>query len=438
MSTEFSEEFRQLATTLWESLLGVAPGVFLLLLGVWLAYLVAKKVALRTLVGFAERSRVKWDDILVEQRVFHRLVPLAPLLVLQWGVRFLPELPQGIVELVETLTLSLVVLVTVRSFSALLSSTNEIYRRYSPTAERPIKGYIQVVQVISYIIAGLLIVSFLVGKSPLILLSGLGAMTAVLLLIFRDSLLSLVAGVQLTQNDSIRVGDWIEMPQFGADGDVIEVALNAVTVQNWDRTFSMIPTHKFLEHSFKNWRGMTESGGRRIKRPIHLDMNSIRFLTDEEVQNLRKIRVLRKYIDEKLAEITTYNECEVPPEFIGEEVNVRKLTNVGTFRAYITAYLREHKGIRQDMIFLIRQLEPSPKGLPIEIYVFCNDIRWVFYEGIQADIFDHLLSVVPKFGLRVFQEPTGLDFAAALSRGSSTAAPSLPAEGAPQKVLAEQ
>ena len=401
-------------------------GLLLLLLALYFTHLLTNRIGLRALVGFAERSSVKWDDILVEQRVFHRLVPLAPLIVLQLGIPWVPHLPEGVVELIQTLALCFLVLIGSRGFSALLSSANEIYRRYSPSADRPIKGYIQVVQVLTYIIAGLLIVSFLVGRSPLILLSGLGAMTAVLLLIFRDSLLSLVAGIQLTQNDLIRVNDWIEMPQFGADGDVIEVALNVVTVQNWDRTLTVIPTHKFLEHSFKNWRGMTNSGGRRIKRSIFLDMNSIRFLTPAEIDQLRSVRVLQNYLDEKLREITDHNETKVPREFAREEVNFRQLTNIGTFRAYITAYLREHPQIHQEMIFLIRQLQPTPQGLPLEIYVFSKDIRWVHYEGIQADIFDHLLAVIPKFGLRIFQEPTGSDFAQLRNLPSSLPSLSVP------------
>jgi miniconductance mechanosensitive channel len=246
-----------------------------------------------------------------------------------------------------------------------------------------------------------------------IFLSGLGAMTAVLLLIFRDTLLSLVAGVQITTNDLLRVGDWIEMPQFAADGDVVDIALNSVTVQNWDRTLSVIPTHKFLEHSFKNWRGMTESGGRRIKRAVHIDQTTIRYLDDDEVERFASWQLLGEYVGRKREEIAAFNREHAPPE--GTVPHVRRLTNVGTFRAYLIEYLKAHPGIRKDMTFLVRQLAPGPQGLPIEIYVFTADTRWAFYEATQADIFDHVLATIPEFGLRVYQQPGGADVQRALA-----------------------
>jgi len=225
--------------------------------------------------------------------------------------------------------------------------------------------------------------------------------------VFRDTLLSLVAGIQLTGNDLIRVGDWIEMPQFNADGDVVDIALNTVKVQNWDRTFTVIPTHRFLEQSFKNWRGMQASGGRRIKRSVLLDMSSIRFLEPDEVDDLRRFAVLRPYFDAKLREIDAWTEDH--PEAREDPVNARRLTNVGTFRAYVAAYLRGRPDIRHDMTFLVRQLDPTPEGLPLEVYVFVADTRWAVYEGIQSDVFDHLLAILPEFGLRVFQQPSGAD-----------------------------
>jgi miniconductance mechanosensitive channel len=243
-------------------------------------------------------------------------------------------------------------------------------------------------------------------------------MTAVLLLVFRDTLLSLVAGIQITTNDLLRPGDWIEMPQFQADGDVIDIALNSVTVQNWDRTLSVIPTHKFLEHSFKNWRGMSESGGRRIKRAFHVDQTTIRFLTDDEVEAFGRWELLGDYIAGKTGELRAHNESRSEARGTGGNVvpHQRRLTNIGTLRAYVIAYLRAHPGIHQDMTFLVRQLAPGPHGLPIEVYVFTSDIRWPVYEGIQADIFDHLLATVPEFGLRVFQNPSGADVAALAGR----------------------
>jgi miniconductance mechanosensitive channel len=301
--------------------------------------------------------------------------------------------------------------------SALLTATNAIYQRFSVSVGRPIKGYLQVLQVVTYGVAGILVISQLMDKSPLFFLSGLGAMTAVLLLIFRDTLLSLVAGIQLTSNDLIRVGDWIEMPNFNADGDVIDIALNVVKVQNWDRTVTMIPTHKFLEHSFKNWRGMFDSGGRRIMRSIHIDMSTVRFLTPDEIARFKRIIVLKSYIEAKIDEVERYNREVIPPDVADVKVNQRALTNLGTFRAYVTDYLRNHPQIHKELTFLVRQLEPTPQGIPIQIYVFTTDTRWGFYEGIQADIFDHLLAVMPEFGLRVFQQPAGSDLRRLVDEG---------------------
>jgi miniconductance mechanosensitive channel len=252
-------------------------------------------------------------------------------------------------------------------------------------------------------------------RSPVIFLSGLGAMTAVLLLVFRDTILSLVAGVQMTTNDLIRVGDWIEMPQFQADGDVVAINLNSITVQNWDRTLTVIPAHKFLEHSFRNWRGMQESGGRRIKRAFHVDQTTVRFLTDEEVERFERWELLGDYIRRKREEVEAHNREHPSREGEVEMPHQRRLTNVGTLRAYLIEYLRNHPGVRQDMILLVRQLEPGPEGLPIEIYVFSADTRWVQHEGLQADIFDHILAMVPEFGLRVYQKPSGADLHGALA-----------------------
>src|SRR5690606_7343772 len=299
-----------------------------------------------------------------------------------------------------------------RAFSALLTAVNEIYTRYPRAKDRPIKGYLQVVSIVAHLVAAILIIATLLDRSPVVLFSGLGAMTAILMLVFRDSILSLVAGVQLTANDLVRVGDWIEMPQFGADGDVIDIALNSVSVQNWDKTVTVIPTHKFLEHSFKNWRGMFETGGRRIKRAIHVDMSTIRFLTDEEVEHFGRYALLQDYIAQKKKELEEYNRAQQVGD--GVIANARRLPNIGTLRAYIIHYLRQHPHIHQDMTALVRQLAPTPEGLPLEIYVFTNDTRWAVYEGIQADIFDHILAMVPQFGLRVFQKPSGQDIVSAL------------------------
>lgn len=372
-----------------------------------IALVVVRRIVLHIGARVIKRSATFWDDILYGEAFLHRLSWAVPLLIVYQGVPFVPHLPEAIGTLLQRLAVACLVLVAVRALAALLTGINTIYNRYPSARQRPIKGYLQVANVVAHLIAVILILAALMDRSPVIFFSGIGAMTAILLLIFRDTLLSLVAGVQLTSNDLIRVGDWIEMPQFGADGDVIDIALNSVRVQNWDRTFTVIPTHKFLEHSFKNWRGMQESGGRRIKRSVNIDMSTIRFLTDDEIERFGRFVLLEKYIADKLKELAEYDrEHAVEP---GTIANARRLTNVGTLRAYIVHYLRQHPHIHQRMTFLVRQLQPTPEGLPLEIYVFSSDIAWANYEGIQADIFDHILSMVPEFGMRVFQSPSGAD-----------------------------
>jgi miniconductance mechanosensitive channel len=254
------------------------------------------------------------------------------------------------------------------------------------------------------------IITILSDRSPVVFLSGLGALTAVLMLVFRDTILSLVASVQIMSNDMIRIGDWVEMPQANADGDVIDIALHTVKIQNWDKTISAIPTHRFISESFKNWRGMSESGGRRIKRALYLDLNSVHFLGDAEIEHLSRHEFLRAYMREKRQALAAVNErTPSDPDVIPER---RRLTNVGTFRAYVKHYLRNHPRVHQDLTLLVRQLAPGPKGLPLEIYCFTNDTAWASYEGIQADIFDHLIAILPEFGLRAYQEPAGRDFQA--------------------------
>ena len=258
-----------------------------------------------------------------------------------------------------------------------------------------------------YSVGSIVAIALLIERSPLLLLSSLGALMAVLTLVFKDTLLSLVASVQLTTNDMVRVGDWIEMPQVHADGDVIDIALHTVKVQNWDKTITTIPTYRLISDSFKNWRGMRESGGRRIKRAINIDLASIRFITSQERTSLRRFTLLRDYLDAKQAEIDVWNASH--PERANEPVNARRLTNIGCFRAYVQAYLKAHPGVHQDMTLMVRQMPPEPTGVPLEIYCFASTIVWAEYEGIQSDIFDHLFAILPEFGLRVYQQPAGWD-----------------------------
>ncbi len=371
------------------------------------AFVLTQRYLVALLGQLGRRTRFVWDEALHERRFFRRLAWAVPLLIIRTGLPYLPLLPDAITMVVQRLIAGGMLLVIAAAIGSFVAAVGDVYARSPHAATRPIKGYLQAIVLVVYIVVAIVVTATLIGRDPLLILGGLGAASAVLLLVFRDTLLSLVAGIQLTGNDLIRVGDWIEMPQFNADGDVVDIALNTVKVQNWDRTFTVIPTHRFLEHSFKNWRGMQASGGRRIMRSVVIDMSSIRFLEPHEVAALRRFTLLCPYFDAKLADIGAWAERH--PEAAAHPVNARRLTNVGTFRAYVTAYLRNRPDIRDDMTFLVRQLDPTPEGLPIQLYVFVADTRWDVYEGVQADVFDHLLAIVQEFGLRVFQQPSGTD-----------------------------
>jgi miniconductance mechanosensitive channel len=289
-----------------------------------------------------------------------------------------------------------------------LNAAQDIYGSFEVSREIPIRSFVQALKIVIYFTGGVFLISIVLNKTPVYFLSGLGAMTAVLMLIFKDAILGFVAGIQLTVNKMVSHGDWIEMPRYGADGDVLEITLTTVKVQNWDKTITMIPTYALIGESFKNWRGMQESGGRRIKRAVNINLNTIKFCTEEMLERFSKIRYIPDYIEKKRKEFAEYNtELQVDDSRLA---NSRQLTNIGTFRAYVVSYLRNHPMINQDMTFLIRQLKPTEYGLPIEIYVFCKDIAWANYEATQADIFDHIFAVLPEFDLNVYQIPAGSDF----------------------------
>jgi miniconductance mechanosensitive channel len=374
-----------------------------------LADIVANRGVIAVIRRFVKRTSVTWDNTIVEHKVVDRLVHLIPAVIVFTGITFVPGLPEGVIVVFRNVAVGYMALMLTMALSSLLSAANAIYADSPMAKERPLKGFIQLVQIVVWVFGGVMIFAAVLNKSPLLLLSGFGAMTAILLLIFRDTILSLVASVQLTAQDMVRVGDWIEMPQFGADGDVIDVQLHTVKVQNWDKTITTIPTHRLIAESFKNWRGMSQTGGRRVKRPIYIDLSSVRFLTGEEIERFRRFALLVDYIDGKERELADYNE-NLERE-VDAEVNQRRLTNVGTFRAYAFNYLRNHPKVRQDLTLLVRQLAPGPDGLPLEIYCFTNTTAWAEYEDIQSDIFDHLLAIVPEFGLRVYQRPAGSDVA---------------------------
>jgi miniconductance mechanosensitive channel len=380
------------------SILGVLAVISLL------AFYITEKIILTLLTRMFRKTSTDLDDILVNRNVFNRLAYLVPALIFY---NFAYAAPQFTV-IIQRASLSLMALSGLLVINAFLSALSDIYEKTKYSERMHIKSYIQITKLIVNILGVVVIVAILIDKNVVWLLSGLGAMTAVLLLIFKDTILSLVASLQISSNDLFKIGDWIEAPQFGADGDVIDIALHAVKIQNWDKTISIIPTHKLIDSAFRNWRGMSESGGRRIKRSLFIDMNSIRLCTEELLEKFTHFELLKDYIEQKAKEVADHNKSNSINT--AELINGRRLTNVGTFRAYIEAYLRNNSKIHPEMTFLIRQLEPTARGLPIQIYVFTNDTDWVRYEGIQADIFDHFLAIIPEFRLKVFQSPTGKDF----------------------------
>ncbi len=406
----------------WPTVAGALAALAVL---AWIANWAASRLFTGAVRRVASRTRSTWDDRLIERKVFARVAQVAPALVIYAGIG--PALGVAGIDVaaadgglaaalwtaVRRGCAAFVVFVAARAFKGFLDAVNDIYNdAYAQAKSRPVKGYLQVLSLLAYLAAAIAAAAVLAGRSPVVFLSGLGALAAVLMLVFKDTILSLVASVQIMSNDMVRIGDWVSMPQANADGDVVDVALHTVKVQNWDKTISTIPTHKFISESFKNWRGMSESGGRRIKRSLRIDMGSVRFLTDGELAALSRRETLRDYMREKRSELERHNaggaggDADAEPE-------LRRLTNLGTFRAYVHRYLEAHPATHKDMTLLVRQLAPGPEGVPIEIYCFSNDTAWANYEAFQADVFDHLIAVLPEFGLKVFQRPTGQDFAIA-------------------------
>lgn len=393
MQTEYTQEAIGLAIVF------LIAGIVHLIIRYWIIKLLHK---------LDERTDTEWYAVILKHKLPQRALFMVPLIIIYNGMGLVPEIHTVVTDFVMRIAAATMILVGARVFDALFSSIHTLYLMRPIEDQTPIKSYIQLAKVIVYVLAGFFIISSLADKSPWFFLSGIGAIMAVILLLFRDTLLSLVASVQLTNNDLIRQGDWIEMPQFNADGDVIDIALNTVRVQNWDKTITVIPTHKFLEHSFRNWRGMQEAGGRRIMRSINIDISTVRFLKQHEIERLGTSHLLKNYISKKMDEVHSYNKEHLQTSS-STITNGRWLTNIGTFRAYIIEYLKKHPRSNKDLFMLVRQLEPTEKGLPLQIYLFTDTTAWGEYEGIQADIFDHIMAVAPEFGLRVFQEPSGYD-----------------------------
>jgi len=390
-------------------LLPPVTGSLALLIAALIVHLLVRNIVVRAVQAVAKKSRVTWDDALIRHKVISRLVQVVPGLIIFSGVPFVPGLPDAVVQLTRNVATGYMALMLTMSLTALLGAANTIYSSLPVAKTRPLKGFVQLLQIVIWVVGTVLIIAAVLDRSPVLLLGGFGAMTAILLLVFKDTILSLVASVQLTAQDMVRVGDWVEMPQFGADGDVVDVQLHTVKVQNWDKTITTIPTHRLISDSFRNWRGMSEAGARRIKRAISLDISSIRFQRPDEIEYFKRFVLLKEYITAKEQELNEYN-ASLGAEF-DEAVNQRRLTNVGTFRAYAFNYLKNHPRIHKGMTLMVRQLAPGAEGLPLEIYCFTNTTVWTEYEDIQADIFDHLLAVVSEFGLRLYQKPAGSDLA---------------------------
>lgn len=392
----------------------------LLIVAALLADRITRRGLLQFIRGLLLATPNRYDEALLDLGAISRLAHVVPALVIYLGIPQIPGLAEGVIIVTRNVASAYMILTVALAVSALLSAIDEVYERVDPerARQKPIKGYLQLIKIIVFIVAAILGIAVLIDRSPLLLLSGLGAMTAVLMLVFKDTILSFVAAVQLSSNDMLRVGDWLEMPSLNADGDVIDIALHTVKVQNWDKTITTIPTWRLINEPFKNWRGMSESGGRRIKRALYIDQTSVRFLTDDERQRLRRFALIDDYLERKRAQLEAYNQVLLAEG--KDPVNTRRVTNLGTFRAYITEYLRAHPDIHKDMTLMVRQLQPGATGLPLEIYCFTNTTAWVDYEGIQADIFDHLYAIVREFDLRVFQEPTGQDLRAWRGGGESS------------------
>lgn len=386
-------------------------GLGMLLLCV-LSNAVTKLVILRVVHRVVARTKATWDDMLVARGVFTRLSHLVPGLIIYYGAFLFPS--DRFTDGLRRLALAYIALGVAWSLHALLNAAQDIYKKLPYSASRPITGYAQTLQLLVWFGAAVFGIASLLDKSPAGFLTGLGALSAVLMLVFRDSIMGLVAGIQITANDMVRIGDWIAMPRFGADGDVVDITLHTVKIRNWDKTISTIPTHALINDSFQNWRGMQEAGGRRIQRALMIDLQSVRFCDDALLSRLDEVVLLREYLQRRREEVEAWNREK---GLRGDcPINGRRLTNLGTFRAYVEAYLHEHPKLHQrGMTFLVRQLAPTEKGVPLEIYVFANEIRWVPYEGIQADIFDHLFAAVSWFDLRLFQAPAGGDVRAALA-----------------------
>ena len=376
-----------------------------------LAYIIAKHVVVRGIRHLITKLKFANHDIMSQHSVIRRIANIVPAIVIMNGIVTVPHLSAKMVSFVQMAAQAFIFLTIALAIGELLNIFNLVYQRNPKSRNKPIKGYLQLIKLIIFIVCGLMILGTFLKKDVFTLLAGFGAMAAVLMLVFQNTILSLVASVQISSYDMVRIGDWIEMPSLNADGDVIDMSLHTITVQNFDKTFTTIPTNKLVTDTFKNWRGMSQAGVRRIKRSLYIDQSSVHFMSEAEQSKLKEFLLLDQYLDHKSTELIEFNQklSNTSP------CNQRRLTNIGTFRAYVELYLNQHPNISKHQSLIVRQLQPTEKGLPLEIYAFSNQIAWKDYEAIQSDIFDHLIAILPEFGLKIYQAPSGYDMQIAMS-----------------------
>lgn len=399
---------------LWADRLDQFIAFAIVLVIAFLADAVCRHMLLRAVAHVVKKTKATWDDIVFDQKVMiHLSRMVAPVIIYLFVPVAFAETGSSTLEFIQRICLIYILIAFLSFINSFLKAVYAVYSEKERLRDRPLKGMLQTVQVILWFIGAIVIVSILINRSPVSLLAGLGASAAILMLVFKDSIMGFVSGVQLSANDMLKVGDWIAMPKYGADGTVIEVTLNTVKVRNWDNTITTIPPYLLVSDSFQNWRGMQESGGRRVKRSINIDMTSVKFCTPEMLDKYRKIRLLKDYIEKTEHIIQEYNEEHGIDNSI--LVNGRRQTNLGVFRAYLTAYLKSLPEVNPKLTCMVRQLQPTDHGLPMELYFFSSIKDWVPYEGVQADVFDHVLAIIPEFDLQVFQSPSGRDFQRACS-----------------------
>ena len=386
-------------------------GFCILILVAILAYIIAKHVVVRGIRHLITKLKFANHDIMSQHSVIRRIANIVPAIVIMNGIVTVPHLSAKMVSFVQMAAQAFIFLTIALAIGELLNIFNLVYQRNPKSRNKPIKGYLQLIKLIIFIVCGLMILGTFLKKDVFTLLAGFGAMAAVLMLVFQNTILSLVASVQISSYDMVRIGDWIEMPSLNADGDVIDMSLHTITVQNFDKTFTTIPTNKLVTDTFKNWRGMSQAGVRRIKRSLYIDQSSVHFMSEAEQSKLKEFLLLDQYLDHKSTELVEFNQklSNTSP------CNQRRLTNIGTFRAYVELYLNQHPNISKHQSLIVRQLQPTEKCLPLEIYAFSNQIAWKDYEAIQSDIFDHLIAILPEFGLKVYQAPSGYDMQIAMS-----------------------